>query len=767
MLPYNRPYALSKSHGSQKCVSFRAGASMKKWVWVWLFISGEMSFAQVSAKIDFRRDVQPLWREHCIGCHGPTQQMNGFRLDQRRYVMPNRVGANGAEIVPGNSAKSRLYLKLTGSANGSQMPPAAPLNPKQIGIIQAWIDQGAEWPDDLSGEAPLSPVDPEAARLMEAIRSGDRQAFQKMLERHPKAANRPGPGGSTPLMYAALYGDSDSVQLLLRSGADPNVRNDAGATALMWAVEDPGSTRLLLQHGADVNARSADGQTPLIIAVSGFGSTAVTKLLLEAGAQLSEKAPDGRTPLSAAAFAADDAAIETLIEHGADVKTAGVYAAARAGCGRCVARLIRPGDGKAANPTLVPAAAFAYPPVLKMLLDHGASIKVNATSGQAGMTCLMLAAISDALPVEAARDLIERGADVNLKNSRGLTALDFARRLGNTPMVDLLMKAGAKEGSASAEPAPQSQPKPAGGLRAAIERSMPLVQRSDVTFVKKSGCVSCHNNNLTAMAVAAVRKNGIPVDPQTARKQLQVIASYMETWRERLLQGIGIPGNQDTVSYILLGMAAENYWPDAATDAAARYLKSRQAADGHWWVQGPRPPLESSDIEVTAVSMRAIQVYAPKTRRAEYQKAVQLAADWLAKAESKTNEDRAFQLLGLQWSRASKKIIQRAAEELLAAQRVDGGWAQIPSLASDSYATGQALVALHESGTVGVTDAAYQRGVRFLLNTQLEDGSWYVKSRSFAFQPYFESDFPHGHNQWISAAATNWAAMALAPAAAR
>jgi hypothetical protein len=89
----------------------------------------------------------------------------------------------------------------------------------------------------------------------------------------------------------------------------------------------------------------------------------------------------------------------------------------------------------------------------------------------------------------------------------------------------------------------------------------------------------------------------------------------METWRERLLQNIGIPGNQDTVSYILLGTAAENYAPDAATDAAARYLKGRQASDGHWWIQEPRNPLESSDIQVTAVSMRAIQVYAPKILR--------------------------------------------------------------------------------------------------------------------------------------------------------
>jgi len=103
---------------------------------------------------------------------------------------------------------------------------------------------------------------------------------------------------------------------------------------------------------------------------------------------------------------------------------------------------------------------------------------------------------------------------------------------------------------------------------------------------------------------------------------------------------------------------------------------------------------------------------------------------------------------------------------LISEQRPDGGWAQHASLASDAYATGQALVALLESGVVAATDATYMRGVAFLLATQLEDGSWYVRTRSIPFQPYFESGFPHGHDQWISAAATNWAAMALIPAAA-
>jgi squalene cyclase len=212
-------------------------------------------------------------------------------------------------------------------------------------------------------------------------------------------------------------------------------------------------------------------------------------------------------------------------------------------------------------------------------------------------------------------------------------------------------------------------------------------------------------------------------------------------------------------------MAAENYPADAATDAMAQFVKSRQAPDGRWIIFAHRPPLESSDFQVTANSMRAIQIYAPKTQRAEYDKAIQLAAGSLMKSQPATTEDRAHPLLGLGWAGANRETIRKAARELIAKQRPDGGWAQIPSLSSDAYATGQALVALKESGALPTTDSAYKRGMQFLLQTQLEDGSWYVKSRAVPLQPFFESDFPHGHDQWISATATNWAARALALAA--
>src|SRR5438093_11512252 len=85
-----------------------------------------MSAAQALAKVDFGRDIQPLLREHCVECHGPSQQMRGLRLDRRRDALPNRVGANGARIVPGDSARSVLFRRLTGTQSGARMPPAGP-----------------------------------------------------------------------------------------------------------------------------------------------------------------------------------------------------------------------------------------------------------------------------------------------------------------------------------------------------------------------------------------------------------------------------------------------------------------------------------------------------------------------------------------------------------------------------------------------------------------------------------------------------------------
>jgi squalene cyclase len=228
------------------------------------------------------------------------------------------------------------------------------------------------------------------------------------------------------------------------------------------------------------------------------------------------------------------------------------------------------------------------------------------------------------------------------------------------------------------------------------------------------------------------------------------------------LQGRPITGGVHTAEYILLGLAAENWPPDLATDAVARYLKNRQRADGSWEIFVGRPPLEASYIQHTATALRALQVYGVRARDSEYRQAIERAAAWLAAAQPLDNEDHVFRILGLVWS-GQRDRARQAARDLLRKQTSNGGWAQRTTLESDAYATGQALVALRESGLLKASDAAYKKGAQFLLNTQMEDGSWHVRSRSIAVLPYFESGFPHGHDQFISAAATNWASLALVP----
>ena len=87
-----------------------------------------------------------------------------------------------------------------------------------------------------------------------------------------------------------------------------------------------------------------------------------------------------------------------------------------------------------------------------------------------------------------------------------------------------------------------------------------------------------------------------------------------------MLQGIGIPGDDDTISYILLGLAAEKYPANASTDAMARFLRYQQSPAGFWLPLAHRPPIEGEQHYATALTMRAIKVYAPAHDRAAYRR---------------------------------------------------------------------------------------------------------------------------------------------------
>src|SRR5437868_2875492 len=96
------------------------------------------------AKADYTRDIEPLLAKRCQLCHGPQQQMSGLRLDQKDAAL--KGGTAGKDILPGNSEGSRL-IRLVAGVDGKVMPPVgARLTAAEIGLLRAWIDQGADWP---------------------------------------------------------------------------------------------------------------------------------------------------------------------------------------------------------------------------------------------------------------------------------------------------------------------------------------------------------------------------------------------------------------------------------------------------------------------------------------------------------------------------------------------------------------------------------------------------------------------------------------------
>jgi ankyrin repeat protein len=536
-------------------------------------------------------------------------------------------------------------------------------------------------------------------------------------------------------MLAARPVDSHrTVKLLLEHGSDAKATNNWGATTLMAAAAggDVESARLLIKHGADINAMPIPDTMAFIF-------------------------NGARSPLMWAAYRGDLPMIKALVAAGANINAEGML-----------------------GTPLEQAAWNDCFDTCKYLLDHGAN--PNYVSHFDTYTALHWASSTEQSDARMVNLLLSHGANPNVGGGDSVdaflsvdqTPLMIARRRGETPIVKALLAAGATNetpDNISSVTAP-ARVIPARldteTVRSAMTRAVGPLQvtaiESKKIFVSHAShqdCVSCHQQYLPLAATSLARKQNVAVDRDANQELIKMVSRGELPLIEADWQPLFHPDPAYSKGYSLFAFSAADLPASEFTDAWVHHLAAIQEANGRWCSNLPRPPIQSGDIPATALVINALQKYPLPGRKAEFAERVARAGKWLAKAKAENTDQANYQILGLKWADESPRRIQSLAKALLAQQRADGGWAQLPTLKSDAYATGQAVYALCVGAGVPVNDPAIEHARKYLLTTQLEDGTWYVHRRAFPFQPTMKSGFPHGRDGWISAAATSWAVMAL------
>jgi ankyrin repeat protein len=239
----------------------------------------------------------------------------------------------------------------------------------------------------------------------------------------------------TPRLIAAVKsGNLESVRALLEQPAELKVTERDGTTALHWAVrvDNLELVRMLLRAGADVNAATREGVTPLSLAAIN-GSLTAAEVLLEAGANANAVLPEGETILMTAARTGRPEVLKLLLRHGADLNAREHW------------------YGETA---LIWAAAENHPDAIEVLVESGAEVNGRSKllevsrrrNGQSilplgNWTPLMYAARQGSL--EATEALAALGADLNLADPDGATALIVAIINANYDVAALLLERGA------------------------------------------------------------------------------------------------------------------------------------------------------------------------------------------------------------------------------------------------------------------------------------------------------------------------------------
>lgn len=286
-----------------------------------------------------------------------------------------------------------------------------------------------------------------------------------------------------------------------------------------------------------------------------------------------------------------------------------------------------------------------------------------------------------------------------------------------------------KEAANEAPPTPER-------ARKAIEQGLTFLEKDAVTWRKERGCATCHHGTMTVWALSEAKNQGYAVNAEA-------LAEIIEWTKSQIVPRLDQPRDSrpgwNLVSQpaIYLGVMSQSL-PILSRDEVNRvavHLARHQEEDGAWLLGPPAntpPPVWESREVVALLAYLAWEPYVPADPKeaAAARAGREKAAAWLSKAKpTDTTQATALRLLLDVRTGKDARQLQSGIDQLLKRQNADGGWSQVRDLASDGYATGQALYVLSFAG-VKNDRPEIQRAVSFLVATQRDDGSWSMTSRN-------------------------------------
>ena len=212
------------------------------------------------------------------------------------------------------------------------------------------------------------------------------------------------------------------------------------------------------------------------------------------------------------------------------------------------------------------------------------------------------------------------------------------------------------------------------------------------------------------LAFHAARDHGFTVKDEDLKEQTEFIADFLGPTRQSSRRARGPAGRRTRPATPCSPWS----WADTSrtrlTAAVAEYLLKYQSDKDHWRVTSNRPPSEASNFTTNYLALRALRVWGTPDQKEAIEKRRDAVREWLLKTRPRTRRTACSGSWPSKRPGPKEDAIRERPQALLKRSGPDGSWSQLDDKPGDAYATGSALVALHEAGGLAPTDPAYRRG---------------------------------------------------------